>query len=240
MSDLSSQPITQEPLFLLFIAATVLVSLCFFWGGRRNKRIHLSAFNALVDTLNPREQSFTTIGGQSGYHANLVPAKNSFIRRVDATITLLARHTLLYYPVSRYLRKWDRLFLTLFFAKDAHGKISEGHFIEKEYEDFRTPKITNKDKLKSEQVEWGDKTFTLYYQDQIMRDALLALKKKLDTPGEIRHVAFVPDQEKAFLFLVPRPGETARVFPPVWNWVNEILEKTSHRKGSRKTRKQKA
>ncbi|MFP4481634.1 MAG: hypothetical protein ACLFN0_02410 [Thermovirgaceae bacterium] len=231
---MSSQPITQEPLFLLFIAATVLVSLCFFWGGRRNKRIHLSAFNALVDTLNPRDQTFTTIGGQSGYHANLVPRKNQFIRRVDATITLLARHTLLYYPVSRYLRKWDRLFVTLYFAKDAHGKISEGHIIQNEYENFRASKITNKSSLKSEQFEWGGKTFTLYYQDQKIRDALLELKKKLDRPGDLRHVAFVPDQEKAFVFMVPRPGETARVFPPVWNWINEVLEKAPPGKSSRK------
>jgi hypothetical protein len=237
MSKLSGQSIVQQPLFLLFIAATIVVSLCFFWGGRRNKRIHLSAFNALVDTLNPKDQTFTTIGGQSGYHANIVPRKNRFIRRVDATITLLARHTLLYYPVSRYLRKWDRLFITLFFAKDAHGKISEGHIIEKEYEDFRAQKITNKDKLKSEQIEWGGKTFTLYYQDQKMHDALLELKKKLDTPGDLRHVAFVPDQEKAFVFLVPRPGETKRVFPHVWSWINEILEKIPSRKDSRKTQK---
>jgi len=237
MSKLSGQSIAQQPLFLLFIAATIVVSLCFFWGGRRNKRIHLSAFNALVETLNPKDQTFTTIGGQSGYHANIVPRKNQFIRRVDATITLLARHTLLYYPVSRYLRKWDRLFITLFFAKDAHGKISEGHIIEKEYEDFRAQKITNKEKLKSDQVVWGGKTFTLYYQEQKMRDALLELKKKLDTPGHLRHVAFVPDQEKAFIFLVPKPGATARVFPPVWSWINEILEKTPPRKGSGKTQK---
>lgn len=237
MSKLSGQSIAQQPLFLLFIAATIVVSLCFFWGGRRNKRIHLSAFNALVDTLNPKDQTFTTIGGQSGYHANIIPRKNQFIRRVDATITLLARHTLLYYPVSRYLRKWDRLFIMLFFAKDTHGKISEGHIIEKEYEDFRAQKITNKDKLKSEQVEWGDKIFTLYYQDQEMRDALLELKKKLDTPGDLRHVAFVPDQEKAFVFLVPRPGETARVFPPIWSWINEILEKTPSQKDPLKKKK---
>jgi hypothetical protein len=70
-----------------------------------------------------------------------------------------------------------------------------------------------------------------------MRDALLELKKKLDTPGDLRHVAFVPDQEKAFVFLVPRPGETKRVFPHVWSWINEILEKIPSRKDSRKTQK---
>lgn len=231
---MSGLPITEQPLFQLFVAATVLVSLCFIWGGRRNRNIHRSAFNALVDALGPRDQTFTTIGGQSGYHANLIPRKNQFVRRVDATITLLARHTLLYYPVSCFLRKWDRLFITLHFAKDAHGKISEGHIIEKGYEDFRAQKITNRGRLKNEQIDWGGKAFTLYYQNQKMRDALLDLKKKLDAPGDLRHVAFVPDQEKAFIFLVPRPGETKRVFPPVWNWINEILEKTPREKAFRK------
>jgi hypothetical protein len=226
MSIMNSQPITQQPLFYLFVAASVLVSLWYFWGGRRNKQIYLSAFNALVDTLKPKDQAFTTIGGQSGYHANLIPQKNTFIRRVDATITLLARHTLLYYPFSRFLRKWDRLFITLYFAKDAHGKISEAHIIEKGYENLRNVEITNKPRLKNEPVEWGGKPFTLYYENQKMREALIQLKKKLDTPGELRHIAFVPDQEKAFVFLIPKPGETARIFPPVWSWLNEILEKS--------------
>jgi hypothetical protein len=70
-----------------------------------------------------------------------------------------------------------------------------------------------------------------------MRNALLELKRKLGSPGELRHVAFVPNQEKAFVFLVPRPGETARVFPAIWSWLNEILEKTSAAKTPKKAPK---
>jgi hypothetical protein len=234
---MSAQPITQQPLFFLFIAASVFISLCYLWGRRRNKRIHLSAFNALVNALDPRDQTFTTIGGQVGYHANLIPRKNQFVSRVDATITLLPREAILYYPISRYFRKWDRLFLTFYFSKDAHGKINEGHLIEKEYEGFRTSKITNKARLKSERIEWGGKTFFVYFENQTMRNALLELKRKLGSPGELRHVAFVPNQEKAFVFLVPKLGETARVFPAIWSWLNEILEKTSAEKTPKKAPK---
>ncbi|MCF7936212.1 MAG: hypothetical protein K9L28_07725 [Synergistales bacterium] len=226
---MDAQPISQQPIFYLFIAATILIALGYSWGRRRSKGIYLDAFNALVDTLQPRDQNFTTIGGLSGYHANLIPKRNQPIRRVDATITLLARQSVLYYPVSRLTRKWDRLFLTLLFAKEAQGQIAEGHLIEKQYEDFKAPKVTNIDRLNRQELEWEGRTFTLYYETGAVRDALLRLKQKLRSPGELRHVALVPEQEQAHIFLVPKKGETARLFPAIYQWLAELLESKASR-----------
>ena len=77
----------KQPLFFLFIAFSLFLSLGYYWGRRRNKNIFLSAFNALVEVVKPDEQKFTNIGGTIGYHANLFVRKKGPVSQVDATIT---------------------------------------------------------------------------------------------------------------------------------------------------------
>lgn len=217
--------VTEQPIFYLFIAFTILITLGYTWGRRGNKRIYLSAFNALVDTLKPKDQNFTTIGGQTGYHANLIPKKNSIIRRLDATITLLPRQSWLYLPFSLLTFKYDRLFMMLFFGKKAMGLVTEGHLIEEKYSRFRGPKITNEEDLQLEKMRWGDKDFLLYYADEEIKSELLALKERINEPGYLRHVAVVPDKDQAFIFMIPKRGYVAEVFPIIYNWLHKLLEK---------------
>jgi hypothetical protein len=226
--------VTQQPVFYLFIAITILLTLGYTWGRRRNKRIYLSAFNALVDTLSPKDQNFTTIGGLTGYHANLIPYRNKFIRRVDATITLLPRQSWLYYPISRMTRKYDRLFIILFYSSKAKKLMREGHLIEDRYSRFKGPKITNIQSLEHEELTWAGRNFHLYYSSERERSALLTLKEKLDSPGELRHVALVPDQEQAFVFMVPKRGHVGEVFPVVYRWLDRLLEHRFNEKENRK------
>ncbi len=224
---MANEIVTQQPIFYLFIAFTILLTLGYSWGRRANKRIHLSAFHALIDTVKPKDQNFTTIGGQTGYHANLVPKKNLLVRRVDATITLLPRQSLLYLPISLLTFRFDRFFLVMFFGKKAMGLVSEGHLIEKNYSKFRGPKITNEDKLQLEEMRWGDKEFLLYYEDEDIKQDLLNLKNQLTAPGYLRHVAVVPEKDQAYLFMIPKRGYVGEVFPVIYTWLNKLLERKS-------------
>jgi len=220
-----NEAIAQQPIFYLFIAFTILMSLGYSWGRRGNKKIYLSAFNALVEVMKPKDQNFTTIGGQTGYHANIIPKKNTFIRRVDATITLLPRQSWLYLPFSMLTMRFDRLFMILFFGKKSMGLLTEGHLIEEKYSRFRGPKITNEESLQMEKLRWGDKDFLLYYADEEIKTQLVELKEKIGSPGHLRHVAVVPDRDQAFLFMVPKKGYVAEVFPIIYKWLNSLLEK---------------
>lgn len=109
--------VTNQPVFYLFLAVSLLLSLGYIWGKRRNTRIHLSAFNAVVDFLKPKDQTFTNIGGLTGYHANIIPKINKTVRRVDLTLTMLPRQSWLYLPFSLILTRSDRLYVTLLFGK---------------------------------------------------------------------------------------------------------------------------
>lgn len=222
---MGSTGVTQQPVFYLFIAFTLVLVLGWNWGSRRNKKIFLAAFNALVEVLKPKDQNFTTIGGQTGYHANLIPKQNSFIRRVDATITLLPRQSWLYLPFSMVTFRFDRLFLTLLFGKKAMKLVTEGHLIEEKYSRFRGPKITNEESLTMEKLRWDDREYLLYYADEGVRKDLLELKEKLGRPGHLRHVAIVPDRDQMYVFMVPRLGYVDQAFPVIYKWINRLLER---------------
>ncbi len=216
--------IVQQPLFYLFIAVTILISLGYSWGKRRNRRIYLSAFDAITRVIQPKDQQFTNIGGLTGYHANFVPHKNRFIRRLDATITMLPRQSWLYYPVSRLIRRFDRLFLAYHLSPKAAGVLQEGHLIEKGYSRFAGASIENEDSLTRETIDWGGLTFFFYYQDQQIRTRLEQLREQIGDPGPLRHVALVPEQDRLFVFMIPRIGQVEHVIATVTHWFTELVE----------------
>lgn len=214
--------IVTTPLFLLFIAFSFLLSYGYFWGRRRNKKIFLSAFNALVEVAEPVDQTFTTIGGVVGYHANLRMKKDSPVSQIDATITLLPRHSWLYLPISMMIMRYDRLFVTLSIKPKMVG---EGHIIEKAYAGFRGPKIKNADRLQKETIKWNTIDFILYYETMKVRDHLTRFIDENPDPGIIRHIALVPDQRKCFVFMIPRKEQVGRYFAPIPRWISLLAKK---------------
>lgn len=221
-----NEQVTTQPLFYLFIAVTILLSLGYTWGRRRNRRIFLTAFNDLIAILKPRDQQYTNIGGASGYHANFIPNKSSAIRRADVTITLMPRQSWLWYPFSFLTRKFDRFFLTFELAKSSFGTIREGHLIEKGYSRIPGARIENVDSLEQEQLTWGGLEFTLYYEDQEVKEALVECKNRLGEPRTLRHLALVPERERIFLFMIPKLGTVEPVVRPVYDWFHELLKKS--------------
>lgn len=225
-----------EPLFYLFLALSFLLGLGYFWGKRINNGLFISAFNDLVDVVKPVDQRFTNIGGLIGYHANLLPPKQAPAERIDATLTFLPRQAWLWMPISKLLRKYDRLFITIYLRRDP---IKEGHLIEKGYARFRGPKITNEAALRKESLTWGGREFWLYFGNKAIRDELARLVADHADPGELRHVAVVPEQKRCFVFIVPRKGQVGRTFGPVYRWLPGILkDERTGSPGKKKTGKE--
>ena len=212
--------LVSEPLFWLFIAATAVLVWGYYWGEKENKRIYISAFNALVDIIKPLDQTFTNIGGLIGYHGNFVTSKDSPIEKVEATITFLARQSLLYLPVSILIRKHDRLFITLHLRQSPK---EEGHLIEERYSRYRHARITNEARLKRETLRWGAYNYLVYYEGNRMRDQLRKFTASLADPGILRHIAIVPDQKKCFVFMIPKKGMVKACFEPVYRWIPTLI-----------------
>ncbi len=215
--------VASQPIFYLFIAASLLLSLGYVWGTRRNRKIIRTTFDALMEVIKPKDQQFTNIGGLSGYHANLVPHRNRYIRRVDVTMTLLPRQSWLYLPFSWLIRRFDRMFMVFYLAPQAAGTLKEGHIIEKGYSRFHGAKIEHAAELNSETIQWGGKTFFLYWEDTQTREALDRCMNMLSEPGPVRHVALVPEEDRIFLFMIPKPKLVRSTVSTVQNWFTQLL-----------------
>jgi hypothetical protein len=214
--------ILHQPVFFLFIGFSVLLTLGYFWGRRLNKRIYRSAFSDLVDVVKPDDRNFTNIGGAIGFHANLlIKKKGTPFSRIDATITLLPRHSWLYLPISKLLRKYDRLFITLYLKKPPS---EEAHLIESKYSKFMGSKIENAHLMHHETVKWENLDFHLYYHSQKMREKMRSFMETNPAPGVIRHIALVPEQKKGFIFMIPKPQQVARYFAPIYRWLPSVLK----------------
>ncbi|HQF75714.1 MAG TPA: hypothetical protein PKV89_05665, partial [Syntrophales bacterium] len=163
---------------------------------------------------------FTNIGGLIGYHGHFVTRKDSPIEKVEATITFLARQSLLYLPVSILIRKHDRLFVTITMRQPLK---EEGHLIEEKYAGYRRARITNEARLNREPIRWGDSSWCVYYESGRMRDQLKKLTVSHTNPGILRHIAVVPDQKKCFVFMIPKKGQVKACFEPVYRWIPSLV-----------------
>ncbi len=214
--------IVHQPIFFLFVGFSFLLTLGYFWGRRLNRKIYQAAFNGLVDVVKPDDQTFTNIGGAVGFHANLfVKKKGTPFSRVDATITLLPRHSWLYLPISKLIRKYDRLFITLYLKKPPS---EEAHMIERKYSKFMGAKIENAHLMHHETVKWENFDFYLYYSSPEMLEKMRAFIKKNPAPGIIRHIALVPGQKKGFIFMIPKPDQVARYFALIYHWLPSVAK----------------
>lgn len=217
------EQIVTQPVFFLFIAFSVLLTFGYFWGRRRNQEIFHSAFDDLLKCFRPNEQKFTNIGGAIGYHANLyIRRKGAFISQVDATITMLPRHSWLYLPVSKLIRKYDRLFIEMYLKNTPE---EECHLIEAGYSKFAGARITNTGQLRKEDLVWGGYRFHLYYQSSETRNEFVDFVTRNPEPGLIRHIAVVPQRKKCFIFMIPGKGQVAKDLVPVYDWLPSLLEK---------------
>lgn len=215
-----SENIVTQPVFLLFIAFSALLTFGYYWGRRQNRRIVHAAFDDLIVVVRPDDQTFINIGGAIGYHANLYIRRKGPVSQVDATITLLPRHSWLYLPVSKFIRKYDRLFITIYLRQ---GPAGEAHLIEVKHAGYGQRKIDDAERFRRSEVKWGEHNFYLFYRDEKMRDLFLSYIREHPDPGGIRHIAFVPDQKKTFVFLIPGKGQVARYLAPVYKWVSSVF-----------------
>ena len=216
--------ITTQPVFYLFLAVTILLSLGYVWGKRRNTKMYLSTFNAVVGFLRPKDQTFTNIGGLTGYHANIIPHKNKVIRRVDLTLTLLARQSWLYLPFSLVTKHTDKLYTTLLFGKKIKPSFEEGHLIEGNFGKTGQGSIIDRERFNSESLKWGDKDFILYTKDELLNKAFKELVEEVKDPLTVKHIAIIPGEGKAYFFMVPQYGIVSLIFGDIYNWIVKTVE----------------
>jgi hypothetical protein len=212
---------TMVSVLLVIIAISVFIAFSFHSGRRKNKEICTAVFKDLVKVFKPDDQTFTNIGGAVGHHGTFTFKERGSVSRIDVTLTLLPRQAPLYMPISKFLMKYDRLFISVYMRYPPPG---EGHIIERGYSGFRGPVITNISRLRHMEVKWGDLDFFLYYEQDRMIDQFKTLIATLQDPGPIKHIAIVPDQRRGFIFMGLRQELIEAYLALVYDWLFSVFE----------------
>lgn len=97
-----------ELIFLLILLSAIAMYQ-FFKGRKLNLGIMSRVSKDLEEALKPLDKEYTWLGGYVGFKAKY-KLKNA---DVEATLTLLPRHALLYSPISLLVNKADRLYIVV-------------------------------------------------------------------------------------------------------------------------------
>jgi len=158
-----------------------LVSIQYWRGRRLNLGFIRAISNELEKTLNPLEHSYTWIGAYAGITAEY-RIKNKNINSIDMSLTLLPRHSLLYFPVSLIIGRRDRIALLI--------KMNN---ILKERMEFKTGRNVkeseNSKVLDKDIIVINNVKIHRWYSDKSLADKYTQIFKKLEKPENVRHYA---------------------------------------------------
>jgi len=95
-----------ELIFLILLLSAIAMYQ-FFQGRKLNLMMMSRVSKDLENALKPADKEYTWLGGYVGFRANYSLEHGE----VEATLTLLPRHALLYFPISLIVNRSDRLYL---------------------------------------------------------------------------------------------------------------------------------
>jgi hypothetical protein len=200
MIEIFGLTISSQTLFFLFVVIIGILMLVFF----RNRKYNLMTLQAvgkeLESALRPADQTYTWLGGSIGFNAEYKTEKP--LRKVDATMTMLSRQSVLFYPISKLLFGNDRLFVVL---HPFNGKFRrEAHILEHWYYKLRLRTLEHESSLIRSSIELNGKTFDIFSSDKAGIEKLKSWIQALPAPELIKHVAFAPENGTIFLYMIPK------------------------------------
>ena len=193
----------HDTLLLILIAALALATMLVYRIGRRRITTIASRFStALEEALQPVEKEYINIGGLVGYHANFT-LDDPAVKEVKTTFTLLPRHSLFFYPLSKLFIRHDRMFLTFFLKEKFRG---EAHLMERRLAKFPTHRVAERPGMQHHSLLHNGREYLIYATDtkceKMLTDLLHALPKGLP-----RHLTLYPDNNTLYVFIRPAKGD---------------------------------
>ncbi len=143
----------------IFVGFSVLISLIYIAGYKKNIKLMKLISEALEKALKPKDKLYTYLGGVLGF---AVDYKVDGFKKVHATLRLIPRQSALYLPFMFVTSGKDSLQIMFYTEKPVR---SEFHVIRESFLKFTKPKIYNKDKLKSKPLQIDGRKYEMLYED---------------------------------------------------------------------------
>lgn len=204
-------------LFYVFIGITLVLIWGYFHGRRKNNIIAQNAIKRLAELTNPVDKKITNIGGLVGYHIYFDFNQSSPIEYIKGTLTLLARQSLLYFPFSLIIRKFDRFFITIKLKQNIVP--AECHLFNKKFMQKHRNKIIGEDNFFIDEIDWEGKKYCYCYTNKMELKILKQLKQKIKNPDKLKEISIYPEGNLIEVLLVPTININYVILEPVLNIV---------------------
>lgn len=185
-------------IFLLVILAGA-ATYQFYKGRKLNLMLMKYYLNEIEEVIKPVDKEYVWLGGYVGYRAKYKVSDDQ-VEKVETTLTLLPRQSLLYFPIALVTSRHDKLFL-VFRLREVKGN---AHLILKGY--FRIkPKIEDEELLVRDYVDINGVTFEVLFDDRKLVDRLIELVRTLPEPRNIKHISLTSKTDVFYVFMKPEP-----------------------------------
>ena len=213
--------VSSTLLFALMVVAA-LTSIQFYKGRKLNLQLMQHYLRAIEGIIKPKDKDYVWLGGYIGFRANYKVNRDN-IRKFEYTLTLLPRHSLLYFPIALLTSRHDKLYFVI--RPETQIK-REAHLIQKGYYRLK-PNIENEDFLQKEEVEIAGRKYEALYEKKRDVIKLKELVESLSNPHNVKHVSLTPKTNVFYVLMKPEPDTIGRDVEKLLRFVNEKLRESS-------------
>ncbi|QDA31320.1 hypothetical protein FH039_06530 [Thermococcus indicus] len=211
----------NQVLFVAIFLIAGISALQFYRGRKLNLMLMEHYIRAVKDVIKPEDELYTWLGGYIGFRAEYKVNRDN-IRKFEYTLTLLPRHSLLYFPIALITSRHDKLYLVIKPFSDIQR---EAHLIQKGYYRMR-PGIDNEELLRKEVIEIAGKQYEALYEKKRDVENLRALIESLSNPHNIKHVSLTPKTNVFYVQMKPEPETIGKDVERIVRFANERLRES--------------
>lgn len=187
---------TTSTIFVILVLLAFIAIAQFIRGRKINLLLISFTADKMEEIMKPRDKIYQWIGLYVGYRAVYKLLKN-YLDRVEITVTLIPRQSLLYFPIALLTSRHDRIFLVFCYKRSFPR---EAHIVRKGY--YRTGikrAIKNIERMRIDTVSIKGTRFYLVYEDANYLNKLMKFVKELNNPSIINHIALVPRNNTLYI-----------------------------------------
>ncbi len=171
----------------------------------------------LEEAFRPLDKTYTMLGLYSGFRADYVLEGKP--KKAFATLGLMPRESLWYYPISMLTLKHDRMYLVFYLSNKNIPKL---HLLQPKVLKYKGIDV---DVGELKRISLGNKEFLYYSENEkVLRKAMRIAEK-----GDVLHVALTPSTGVLYVFLRPEPGKVREVASEALRLAKELESRALER-----------
>jgi len=211
----------SSTLLWTIMVLAAITSIQFYKGRKLNLQLMQHYLRSIEEVVKPEDKEYVWLGGYIGFRAKYKVNRDN-IRKFEYTLTLLPRHSLLYFPIALLTSRHDKLF---FVIKPFSDIKREAHLIQKGYYRLK-PDIENEPLLQEEEVEIAGKKYRALFEKRRDVEKLKSLVESMSKPANIKHVALTPKTNVFYVQMKPEPDTIEEDVKKLVEFTNRELKES--------------